>query len=242
MAPSESAIAPVRAILLDVDGTLYDARRLRARMAMALLLLAFRGISRARRTWRCIQAYRRALEQVRHEKRDGLPLASRHLERAAELSGETTATIRAVVDEWLLERPLAYLAKAQRTGLIPFLDRAKAAGLRIGFFSDYPVQAKLTALAVDTYASLMLCGTDPEIDAYKPWPDGFRQACHTWRLAAADVLYIGDRSEVDAIGAAAAGMRCAILCRGTRVPDAAPDYIRVGNFDQLGDLLFPTAS
>jgi FMN phosphatase YigB (HAD superfamily) len=36
-------------------------------------------------------------------------------------------------------------------------------------------------------------------------------ACEVWRLAPSDVLYVGDRADIDARGAAVIGMPCAIL-------------------------------
>ena len=78
-------------------------------------------------------------------------------------------------------------------------------------FSDYPSGEKLEALGLDKRLSLTLCATDPEINAFKPHPRGFLRACELWDLDPAEVLYIGDRPEVDAVGAAAAGMPCAIL-------------------------------
>ena len=53
--------------------------------------------------------------------------------------------------------------------------------------------------------------SDPEIDAFKPSPRGFLRACELWDLEPADVLFVGDRPEVDAAGAAAAGMPCVII-------------------------------
>ena len=54
--------------------------------------------------------------------------------------------------------------------------------------------------------SLVLCATDPEIDAFKPHPRGFLYACRRWSLDPAEVAYVGDRADVDLAGAAAAGM------------------------------------
>ena len=59
--------------------------------------------------------------------------------------------------------------------------------------------------------SAALCATDPEINAFKPYPKGFLHACTLWGLRPEEVLYVGDRPEVDAVGALNAGMPCVIL-------------------------------
>ena len=56
---------PIRAVLFDVDGTLYHARPMRLRMAASLLLLPLRGPRRALAVIRHLRSYRRALEEVR---------------------------------------------------------------------------------------------------------------------------------------------------------------------------------
>ena len=62
--------------------------------------------------------------------------------------------------------------------------------------------------------SVALCATDPEINAFKPYPKGFLHACTLWGLRPEEVLYVGDRPEVDAVGALNAGMPCVILPLG----------------------------
>jgi FMN phosphatase YigB (HAD superfamily) len=70
--------------------------------------------------------------------------------------------------------------------------------------------------------SLALCATDPDINAFKPHPKGFLHACRHWGVPPEEVLYIGDRPEVDAVGAATASMPCAILTVKTRTGTYAP--------------------
>jgi FMN phosphatase YigB (HAD superfamily) len=84
-------------------------------------------------------------------------------------------------------------------------------GIHIGVFSDYPVVEKVARLGLSHWISVALCATDAEIGAFKPHPAGFFRACAVWGLAPEEVLYVGDRPEVDAVGASRAGMPCAIL-------------------------------
>lgn len=234
---SDADTRRIRGVLFDVDGTLYHARPLRRRVITRLLVLPLRGLSRALRTWRILSSFRRALEDVRHELPGHEPLATVHYRRAGELAGADAGDMRACVEEWMLRRPLPFLRRYRRAGVEEFLELLASRDVRIGFFSDYPVRAKLEALGLGHYASLELCATDPDVNAYKPWPHGFRRACEVWGLEPGEVIYVGDRPEVDAIGAAAAGMRCAIIGVRGREPNPACGFLPVGDFPELGSSL-----
>jgi FMN phosphatase YigB (HAD superfamily) len=84
--------------------------------------------------------------------------------------------------------------------------------------------------------SLALCATDPDINAFKPHPKGFLHACARWGLPPAEVLYVGDRPEVDALGAVQAGMPCALLGAGAPrrgSPPASAGYVPFASFPRL---------
>jgi putative hydrolase of the HAD superfamily len=83
----------------------------------------------------------------------------------------------------------------------------------MGVLSDYPAEAKLRALGVADRFSPILCASDPEVGAFKPNPAGFLRACTLWGLTPAEVVFVGDRPDVDAAGARSAGMRCVIVGR-----------------------------
>jgi HAD superfamily hydrolase (TIGR01549 family) len=204
---------PPRAVLFDVDGTLYSQPPLRAAMALELAARFLRP-SRARATARVVRTLR-TFRRVR----EGLPARGRPVERlerlqvaeTARLLGVDAAEVEAVVSEWMQRRPLRYLRLCRRRGLRSLLRRLRALRVPCGVLSDYPAAEKLRALGVADEFSPVLCTTDPSINALKPHPAGFLTACRTWRLAPEDVLYVGDRPTVDGAGAQAAGMPCCIL-------------------------------
>jgi putative hydrolase of the HAD superfamily len=72
----------------------------------------------------------------------------------------------------------------------------------VGLFSDYPAAEKIAALDIfQDNLWPVLCATDPDINAFKPHPKGFLLACQMWQLPPDEVLYLGDRPEVDGAGA-----------------------------------------
>jgi HAD superfamily hydrolase (TIGR01549 family) len=203
----------VRAVLFDVDGTLYAQTPLRLLMAAELALDGIRSgsLQRTRRVARVIGTFRWTREELRSVSDASLLLEELQFERTSARVGIAIHEVRAVVDEWIMERPLKHLSRVRRRGLTALLETLAERGIQIGALSDYPTDAKLRALGVAKYFSLGLCTTDRAVNAFKPHPKGFRQACEAWGVAPQEVLYVGDRPETDGAGAAAAGMRCVIV-------------------------------
>jgi putative hydrolase of the HAD superfamily len=229
---------PIRAVLLDVDGTLYYQRPLRVLMAVELCMLPWTKLSfsAAYNTWRAIGCFRRVREELRSFGEPEGCLAKLQYIEAAKQIGEEPEAMERVVSEWLYQRPLKYLRFWRRPGIEAFLSMLEQKGIQVGVFSDYPVIDRLRALDLLERISLALCATDPAINAFKPHPKGFLRACAIWRLCPEEVLYVGDRPEVDAVGAAAAGMPCAILFRRGSVsvhPNSPTDYAAFSSFEDL---------
>jgi FMN phosphatase YigB (HAD superfamily) len=223
--PSAPA-APIRAVVLDVDGTLYDQRRLRRAMGARLLAAAARAPRATLRDVRVLRAYRHAQEALRGGACEGGAGAAQH-RWAADRARVDEATVRAAVARWMEERPLDLLAGCGFVGLEEFLRRCRGAGLRVGVFSDYPAAAKLRALGVDALVDVARSAHDPEIGRFKPDPAGLLAVAAELGVPPAEVCYVGDRPEVDAEAARRAGMRCVIISpRAARAgaADAVPDY------------------
>jgi phosphoglycolate phosphatase/putative hydrolase of the HAD superfamily len=206
----------VRAVLFDVDGTLYHQGPLRLCMALEL-------VTSGRRTWGAIRAFRRVREELRDLGAAEAPLARLQFQLAAERQQMEADEVEAAVSEWIYQRPLKYLRRCRRAGIESFLGYLASRRIPAGVFSDYPAREKLEALQLAEKISLVACATDGEINAFKPHPRGFVRSCERWGLDPTEVLYVGDRAEVDALGAANAGMPCAILSRRLGLaPQGAP--------------------
>ncbi len=228
----------IRGVLFDVDGTLYGQTLTRLLMGLELLslVISLRSVGRAATVWRAIGTFRRVREELR-----AVPPGRGDLARLqyTETATRVSADVQAVehwVDEWIVRRPLKYVRLSRRGGLLTFLTDLEHQGIQTGVLSDYPAEDKLQALGLAGRFSLVLCATDPEIGAFKPHPAGFLRACHVWGLRPDQVLYIGDRPEVDAAGAAAAGMPCVIISRASwwsRSGAARGDYVTVPFYGRL---------
>jgi phosphoglycolate phosphatase/putative hydrolase of the HAD superfamily len=227
---------PIRAVLFDLDGTLYRQDQLRRRMAVELLSLLARGPLAAHRSLRVLRAYRHAQEQLRAV--PGTPVQpSTQVQMAAQLTGTPVEQVERLVREWMFDRPLKHLPRCRATGVRRLLSFLERSGIELGVFSDYPAAAKLRALEIVGHFSVILCATDPDVGALKPHPRGFERASARWQLDPAEVLFVGDRIDVDAAGAAAAGMPCVIIGARPRVAPPTGTCLVLPTFERLRDVL-----
>jgi FMN phosphatase YigB (HAD superfamily) len=215
----------VRGVLLDVDGTLYHQFPIRVLMAAELMSLPIRcrSWSDSKAVWKAMRCFRKVREQLREIGRPEDALEHIQYQETARKLGCQPNDIRILVEEWIHRRPLKYLKLCARRGVKDFFLYLADRGVRIGVFSDYPVCEKLQAMGLFDFVSVALCSTDPDVNAFKPHKSGFQQACRLWGLDPAEVLYIGDRENVDAVGATGAGLQCAILMK------PSPVRLRIAN-------------
>jgi len=206
----------IRAVLFDLDGTLYRQTPLRALMAAELALEGIRmcSPSRVSRLARIIDTFRSVREELRGagEPRDGL-LGALQFTCTADRLGIREDEVRDAVEEWMMRRPLKHLRRLVPRELTALLDTLEMRRLRLGVLSDYPAASKLEAMRIRERFSLALSTADPSINAFKPHPKGFLRACDLWGVTPQEVLYVGDRPEIDGVGAAAAGMRFFLVSR-----------------------------
>jgi FMN phosphatase YigB (HAD superfamily) len=193
-----------RAVLFDVDGTLYDQRQLRRMMAFELATWCVFHPHRWREA-KILATFRRLREE--HYERVEPSLMDAQYEWTAQALGVESAEVRRIADEWLLDRPLRRLAKCRPSGLFELFDRLRQRGIKVGIFSDYPAEAKLRAL--DLSADAVACALDTHINRLKPDPAGLCFLLDRFRISPAEALHIGDREDRD--GACASRCGCASI-------------------------------
>ena len=227
----------IEAVLFDVDGTLYLQSRLRALMAGELATIPWtqRAPWRVGRLWKSLKVFRHVREELRALGRPTAPLHRLQYSEAAARAGVSVAEMEDAVAEWIVRRPLKYLPRVVRPGARETLEALVDRGLKVGVFSDYPADEKLKALRLDHVVSLSIDATEPDVNAFKPHPRGFLKAAERWGLGADAILYVGDRPDVDAVGAAAAGMSCVVI--GAAAPGPAAQAPRYHAASRMADLV-----
>ena len=199
---SESAApAGYRAWLVDLDGTLYDARWLKLAMAAELGLVGAPA-------WSIVRQFRREHERLRAEAYSGeVTPFEKQLRRTATVLGVPPERVRARVDEWLIRRPCKWIRAFRRRSLLAEIQAFREAGGRTAVVSDYPANQKLEALGATSLFDAVVANGEPGgPDRLKPAPDGLLLAARRLDVTPEDCLVLGDRDDADGAAARAAGM------------------------------------
>jgi HAD superfamily hydrolase (TIGR01509 family) len=194
------------AVIFDMDGTLYDQRKLRFYMVRAMFMGVLRQPRRIAEL-RILWLFRKMREKLGAEVVSDLE--SWQYGWAAQAAGVSPEKVRAVVKEWMFERPLAYLRRCRYVGAEALFSQLQRHGIPIGIFSDYPALDKLKALGLR--AHVIVSATCAEVNRLKPDPAGLLAAAAKLGTPAPECLFIGDQEAKDGECARRAGMPCLIL-------------------------------
>ena len=230
----------LKAVIFDIDGTLYRQPPLRRAMLRRLLTMLATQPVRGAETLRVLRAYRRAQESLRAGPVAGA-VAAAQIRLASEHSKVDPARVADYVRRWMDEEPLRLLSRWVHPGALDLLRECRTRGLRLAALSDYPAEAKLEALGMKDMFDVILCAQAPEVNAFKPHPRGLLVALDRLGVSASESLYVGDRADVDAAAALAAGVPCAILSR-RRSPPGEAAHLPIASYAQLQEILWPQES
>jgi HAD superfamily hydrolase (TIGR01509 family) len=236
---SELTFDPTRlkALVFDLDGTLYRQEPLRRAMLVRLLRAHALHPLAGARTMRLLSAYRKAQEHLRMSpSSESGDLAAAQIRLACEWSGAQPEFATACVARWMEQEPLPILACHPQPGALEFLHACRQQGLRLGLLSDYPAHAKLSALGLDDLFDVVLTAQSADVGVFKPDPRGLLLVIERLGVSPSESMYVGDRAEVDASAAAAAGVPCAILSRRTNKA-SQQDWLAFSSYPRLHELV-----
>jgi FMN phosphatase YigB (HAD superfamily) len=158
-----------------------------------------------------ILSYRYALEKLRSMKSiDGL-LMDKQLEIASDICSINKNRIIHHITRWMENEPVNFLYKAKYPFSDLFFSEAKKRGYKLAVLSDYPINNKLVALGWEYLFDMELSSQDIIINKLKPNPDGINHIINMFGLTKEEVIYIGDRYNVDSETAYNAGVDCIIV-------------------------------
>lgn len=191
-------------VVFDVDGTLYDQRPLRMRMARDMLLhtLSDRNLN----VISVVKTYRRIRERLGEE--EVVNFDTQLIEQTATSTNNSEATVLAIINDWIEHRPLPYLMACRYPRLNELFAGLKRNGKKIGVFSDYPAREKLAALGLS--ADFIVSAQDNGIRRLKPHPLGLEFLMQQAGATPETTLMIGDRIERDGLAAYRAKTHCLI--------------------------------
>jgi putative hydrolase of the HAD superfamily len=202
--------APVRGIIFDLDGTLYD-------MSWYMKPLFFlRLFPHSMRLPRFLHI-RESFAGRDLGSRDALldALSEQICRRERRTQGEIRSWIRGPFYAAFVA--IMPFFRISRPGLVPLLSSLRKKGIKLGALSDYDcVKDRLDKLLIpaplfDVIASSEAAG------ALKPNPRPFLSIASGWGMDPRAVLVVGDRLDTDGAAATAAGMQFVLIKNGRRV-------------------------
>lgn len=214
-----------RAVIFDLDGTLYSQPRLRLLMAFALLrhyLLHPRKIKELLilREYRIVREHWKdggISEKIGSENSE-IPrrAAAENMEeaqyaRTGEKMGVAPETVKQIVARWMHEYPLLLLPGCRDDRLAELIGFLRKRNVITAVYSDYPVKDKLTALGIEVDSAFS--AADPAIGCMKPDPRGMRAVLSSLDVSGGEALMIGDRYAKDGVSAKNADMDYVILAK-----------------------------
>lgn len=198
------AFADADAWLLDLDGTLYAAPRVKLGMALELV---FGGLGVAP----VLRRFRKEHEAIRDLDAGGDPFRFQ-IERTAQALGKSPEMVEAIVREWMIRRPGKWLARAKRESLFAEIRAFRAKGGKTAVVSDYPARDKLAALGEPELFDVVVASGEPGgPPRLKPDPAGYSLAASALGVAPERCLVIGDRDDADGAAARALGAQFRLI-------------------------------
>lgn len=210
----------IELVVFDVDGTLYDQRPLRRRMAVDLLAAVARGRERPG-VVATLRAFRRQRERLADDEAEDV--TRRQYVDVAQALGVREDEVRRAVRVWMHERPLRFLRASRARGIDALLRDVRDRRVTTAVLSDHRATTKLQAL--DLEVDIVVSAEDPEVDRFKPDVTGLERVMSMASVAPAATLVIGDRLERDGAIAARTGARFVLkVWRRPRGPDEVDDF------------------
>ena len=207
-----------KALVFDLDGTLYYQRQLRLKMAWMLggyylchfwrikELLVIKRFREIREHW---DELSEVSDNTAHDPGEGKSLEEIQYAYVAGVMNCSPQMVRNIVETWMYEKPLKAVHDTRDEELLEIIRAGRAAGQKIIIWSDYPIEDKLRSLGIE--ADGMYAATDERIGVLKPDPRGLELIMEDYGLGADEILVIGDRMEKDAEAAVRAGCDRVVL-------------------------------
>ncbi len=187
--------------IFDLDGTLYDQRKLRLRIFFALLyqLLTFK-ISLNHLA--ILITFRKQREK--HKGYKSPTIETDQYTWCSEKIGQPVKRIKTTIEALMYELPLKFLKSTLYPGVSEFMKILAREGYKIAVYSDYPIDAKLVVLGLSVDKTF--CSTDEAIACLKPNKDALLAICQYFNCNVKEAIYVADRDDTDGKSAKMAGI------------------------------------
>lgn len=188
-------MADIKAVIFDLDGTLYDKSRLPFRLIIRQIL---RGKLFILKRERSVRKELKGIYFGNGEKFEEAFFTKFHRQNAKKWYYET-----------YMPDTIKILKKHYH--IAPWVEECiaslKTKGIKVAVFSDYGfVEEKLNAIGFNLQLADYLFDA-PSLGGLKPCKDAFLKICSTMDVSPQNCIMVGDRDDTDGAGAIAAGMQ-----------------------------------
>ena len=192
-----------KAVIFDLDGTLYYQKPFRKRMFLYLVGHMLAHPSSVKDIF-LIKKYREYREDwEKYENTGSCPddadLDHRQYELVAKAMKVSPERVEKAVRFFMLEAPLTLLPAYRDEILCELINKLHQENVKVVVYSDYPVTDKLNALGIK--ADACFTSADKSIGCMKPEPKGLKVILEILGLNAEEAIMIGDRYEKDGLAA-----------------------------------------
>ncbi|HJY64906.1 MAG TPA: HAD family hydrolase [Ignavibacteria bacterium] len=222
----------IKAVIFDLDGTLYNQTLLRFLIIISFLLNIVLKPRKTFAAMKVLEAFRKAHEKLRKLKDVNFAIADEQIKMTVDKSGMPEDKVIEIIDDWFYTFPLKFLKLCKKRYIEESINELKANGYRIGLLSDYYTERKLDKMELNGYFEIQMCSISKEVNSLKPNPDGFLKIAEALGVKPNECIYVGDRPHIDGVGAEAAGMIPIMISFGK-----VAKYRNINSFNDLFKLI-----
>lgn len=177
-----------KALILDLDGTLYNQQGVQFIMGCFLVIYYFFH------PWKK-KELKILIKFRKNRERNTKNIVNNQYIVLAKEYKKSVQEIEMIIDKWIMKKPLKVIYYLRDKNLLKLIKYLKRKGIKIIIYSDYPTMNKLKSLKISydqAYDS-----THPEIRVLKPDPKGLQYILKVNKLKNEEVLFVGDRDSKD---------------------------------------------
>lgn len=186
-----------KALIVDLDGTLYYQRPVQICIGLELLIYYLFHF------WRIKELKQILIYRHQHNTQTNFDIRTFCKQQKTDIK-----TIQSLVQKWLFLKPLKWIKIFADKNLIYYL-KEKQKSIPVVIYSDYETKEKLNALNFKPNFKFSYDGTN--IRYLKPNPQGLTYIANNLNLLPENILIIGDRFDKDGLAASAFGSEFLIL-------------------------------